>query len=462
MALFGGGNDIRVRFLADTSQVGAATRDMGSGISQGLGMAGLGWAAAGAAAVAFGKQSIDAALASEEAQARLAEQYRKFPELHDKSLSSLNALADATLKKTRYDDEAARAAIGLLAQYSLTGSQIEELLPLVTDFAAKTGKELPDAASAIGKALLGNTRALKEVGINYKLTGDEATDYANIVQLLHEKVGGAAAADADTTAGKLAMLGNQYGELKEQVGLALLPIIQYLAPALIAVLQVLAMSFQGWGLMIQWVIDHATGLGQILLFLVSPLTWLITQTDVVSTAFRFFGAVIQTVAGWLVGVFAGAVNFVTGALSAVWGVISDVAGAIGGFFVGAWNAAMGAINGVARAIAWVIDKLNALKGVWNAVSGVISKIGGIVGLSAPVPAYGYAGAPTLALAGTGRSRALSGAGGIGGGGAGLVVKVEVHGNVGDPALIGRRTVEALNTYVRTNGARALRHELGLA
>ena len=44
-------------------------------------------------------------------------------------------------------------------QFGLTGKQIEDLLPLVADYAAKTGKDLPDAATTLGKALLGNTRA---------------------------------------------------------------------------------------------------------------------------------------------------------------------------------------------------------------------------------------------------------------------------------------------------------------
>src|SRR4029077_7256084 len=174
MAFFGlgvGGTTIRVRFLADTSQVGAGVREMGSGISQGLGLASLGWAAAGTAAVAFATDSVKAAMDAEEAQNHLADAYKRFPALHDVTLKSLNDLADATLRKTKFDDEAARAAETPLAQYNLTGKQILELTPLVADYAAKTGKELPDAAQSIGKALLGNTRALKDVGIQYKMTG---------------------------------------------------------------------------------------------------------------------------------------------------------------------------------------------------------------------------------------------------------------------------------------------------
>ena len=458
MAIFGGANDIRIRFLADTSQVGQATSQMGSGIMGGLGLASLGWAAAGAAAVTFGKQSVDAALAAEEAQVRLQAQYAKFPALHDVTLKSLNDLADATLKKSRYDDEAARAAIGLLAQYHLTGAQITELMPLVIDFAAKTGKELPDAASAIGKALLGNTRALKEVGINYKLTGDAATDYANIVKLLREQVGGAAATDLDTTAGKLAQLKVQYGELQEQLGAALLPLIQYLAPALIAILQVLAMAFQGWGLLIQWVADHWRGLASALLMLVAPLVWVITQTSVVSTVLSFLGNVITTVAGWIAGVFVGAWNGLISILSRAWGVISDVAGVVGGALAGAFNIAKGAIDAVARAVGWVMDKLNALKNLAGSVGGILSSLNPF-SLSAPLTAGGMAIAPTAGVAAYGAPRAISGAAGTS---AGVTVQVNIHGNVGDPNLIGRRTVEALSTYVRTTGTRALRTELGLA
>ena len=166
-------------------------------------------------------------------------------------------------------------------------------------------------------------------------------------------------------------------------------------------------------------------------------------------------------AGGILGsVFGGAVSWVAGLLGGLWGIILDVAGAVGGVFAGAWSAAEGAINAVASAVGWLIDKLHALQGLWNSVGGIISKIGSIVGLSAPAPPPGASGAPALALAGTGSSRALSGPATVTPGG--LTVNVNVHGNVGDPNLIGRRVVDALMTYTRTNGSRALATKLGLA
>ena len=197
MAIFSNdGNTIRIKFLADTTGVSEGVAEAGNGITKGLGLATLGWAAAGAAAVGFAKSSVDAALEAEDAQQHLADAYAKFPALHDATLKSLQDLTDATQQKTRYDHIAAEAAETTLAQFHLTGQQILQLLPLVEDFAAKTGKTLPDAATAIGKALLGQTRALKAVGINYKATGDAAKDYAAIVFLLTAQVGDAAEKDA--------------------------------------------------------------------------------------------------------------------------------------------------------------------------------------------------------------------------------------------------------------------------
>ena len=459
LGLGGSGNDIRIRYLADTTQVGRATSEMGSGISKGLGLAQIGWAAAGAAAVGFAKQSVDAAMQAEEAQAHLADTYARFPALHDVSLKALNDLADATLKKTRYDDEAARAAEGMLAQYHLTGSQIMELLPLVEDFAAKTGKDLPAAAQAVGKALLGQTRGLVAVGIKYKSTGDAATDYANIVRLLHEQVGGAAAADLDTTAGRLEQLKNQYGELKEKLGTALLPLIQQLAPVLITILEVLAKAFEGWGKAMKWASEQGTLIRTIFGGLDTLWEELKFNATVLASAFSDLGGEIADVAETVWGALKSAWDWLVQAFRDVWGVVKDVADAVGGFFSDAWGAAKSAIDAVARAVEWLGSKLKWLKGLWNSVSGIVSKIGRLVGLSAPVPAPGYAIAPGLAPAAYGAARAVSGPTSSPGG---IAVSVTIHGNVGDANLIGRRTVEALSTYVRTNGSRALRAELGIA
>ena len=106
----------------------------------------------------------------------------------------------------------------ILSRFKLTQEQVQSAIPTVLDFARATGKDVPDAAKSVGKALLGNTRALKEVGISYKVTGNAAQDYTNILKLLNDKVGGQAAAYAQTFAGKLDILKARFDDVKEVVG----------------------------------------------------------------------------------------------------------------------------------------------------------------------------------------------------------------------------------------------------
>jgi phage-related protein len=75
---------------------------------------------------------------------------------------------------------------------------------------------------------------LKDVGINYKATGDKGKDFTNIQAILSQQVGGFAENEGKTAAGQAQILGNQFGELKEAIGAKLLPVLMTLGTALLA------------------------------------------------------------------------------------------------------------------------------------------------------------------------------------------------------------------------------------
>lgn len=125
----------------------------------------------------------------------------------------------------------------MLAQFNLTGKQLEQVTPLLADYASSTGKDMPSAAQDLGKALLGNAKALKNVGISYKSTGDSTKDFANITALMQKKVGGFAETEGKTAAGTAAILKNQFGEMQELVGSKLVPILQKLAGKVLGLVQ---------------------------------------------------------------------------------------------------------------------------------------------------------------------------------------------------------------------------------
>ena len=199
------------------------------------GMAKVAVVAGAAVAVSFGTQSVRAFAEAEKAQVQLQAAYEKFPQLADGNIEALKALNTELANKTRFDDDAFATAQASLAQYGLTQDQLEKLSPLVADYAAKTGTDLATAAQQVGKAMLGQGRALKGVGIDFKDAGSVGANFEQIMGGLSEKVGGFAEKDAQTAAGKTEMLKNKFGEIQETVGGALMPALSKLADVLLKV-----------------------------------------------------------------------------------------------------------------------------------------------------------------------------------------------------------------------------------
>lgn len=193
---------------------------------------------AAGAVVAFGVASVKAFADAEKSQARLELAYKKFPALAGSSISSLRELNSEMQAKVGVDDDALASAQAVLAQFRLTGEQIKQLTPLLVDYATVTGQDVTAAAGALGKAFMGNAKALKAIGINFKATGDTAKDFDTVMAALEQKVGGAGEAFGKTTAGQLAILDAQFGDLQETVGEALVPALQGLVSVATPVVKV--------------------------------------------------------------------------------------------------------------------------------------------------------------------------------------------------------------------------------
>lgn len=177
------------------------------------------------------KSSVQEYAKAEAAQNKLANSYRRFPKMQNATLQSFKDLNSQLQMHTRFDDDDTAAMQANLARFDLTGKQVQKLTPLVADLAQVQGTDMVTAGGNLGKAMLGNTRALKALGISYTATGNKAKDYRNVVDLINKKVGGESAKASQTAATKLAILDNQWGELKETVGQAVMPAVVKLADA---------------------------------------------------------------------------------------------------------------------------------------------------------------------------------------------------------------------------------------
>lgn len=207
--------------IGTTEQMGTATSGFGA-------ISTAAYATAAVGALEFAKSAVAAASEHQQAIAALTAQVGENTKAFEDQATALQNVSG-------FQDEAILGADTILARFKLTQQQIQDTIPTVLDYARATGKTAPDAAQTIGKALLGNTRALKAIGIAYTSTGDAATDFANIQELINQKVGGQAAAYAQTYAGKLEILSARFDDFKEAVGGALLEDLSNLADDLIIV-----------------------------------------------------------------------------------------------------------------------------------------------------------------------------------------------------------------------------------
>lgn len=184
----------------------------------------------------FAKESVAAFEEAERGQTLLEDAFAKFPALADTNVERLRKLNSALEMTTTFDDDVIATGQAKLAMFNFTGKQIEALTPLMLDFASKTGGDLATAATTFGKAMIGQGRGLKQVGINFKDTGSAAGNYAELIDQLGQKVGGFAEKEGKTAAGQTKILSNQFGELKEKIGGALVPVLLKLIPPVLQLL----------------------------------------------------------------------------------------------------------------------------------------------------------------------------------------------------------------------------------
>lgn len=147
----------------------------------------------------------------------------------------ISGSADRLAKQFTYlDNDDILKTFQQLAVYGkLTEDQINELIPVIINFAAATGQDLNSATSVIIKALEGNGRALKEYGINMKDAKSTTEALSIVMTQLAPKVEGVGKAFSDSAAGGLAASQQQFKNLKEEIGSGLLPILNSVLSVLV-------------------------------------------------------------------------------------------------------------------------------------------------------------------------------------------------------------------------------------
>jgi hypothetical protein len=186
-------------------------------------------AAAGAMAIKIGIDAVKAAVEDEKAQKSLAITLKNTTKATDAQVKSVEDYIDKTARATGIADDQLRPSLDRLVRSTQDVTKAQKLQQLALDIAAGTGKDLATVTEALGKAYDGNLGALKRIGVPLDENIIKTKDFDAATKALSE-----------TFAGRMARIKIAIDEAKEQLGQALLPLLerfanfatQQLAPAL--------------------------------------------------------------------------------------------------------------------------------------------------------------------------------------------------------------------------------------
>ncbi len=314
-------------------------------------------AAAGAYAVKLAVDGVKAAIEDEKAQTQLAIALENATGATQGQIKATEeAILQMSLASGVADDDL-RPALARLVRSTGDTEKAQQLLAQALDISTATGKPLESVAAALSKGFDGNTAALGKLGIGLSAAELKTMTFTEVQGKLTDLFGGAAAANANTYAGKIARVQIAFDEAKETLGQALLPILDkflsFINENALPAIQAFTSAFS---------LTEGDGFGKVI-------------TDVGNTLKK----VVQPIFEGAQSVFESVKNAIMNSkdeFASFWEVVKFVAPLIGQVI----GAQLKAIGNVAEIVITVIGKvLGAIKPVLNFAIDGINKI--ITGLN---------------------------------------------------------------------------------
>lgn len=233
---------IAVTVTGNTAPLRKSLRDADKELTR-FGKAQAQWSAAAAGAYAimgsavgqFAADSVRAAIDDQKAQALLADQLRKTVGANAEAIKGAESYIETLMFATNVADDELRPALAQLVRVTGDVEKAQKLLSVAVDTSTGSGRDLSSVVTAISKAANGQTSALSRLGLGLSTAATNSGDLNTVLAELNQKFGGAAAAAVDTTAGRVENLALRFGELKEQLGTELLPVVETVASKLLEI-----------------------------------------------------------------------------------------------------------------------------------------------------------------------------------------------------------------------------------
>ena len=176
------------------------------------------------------------------AETKLTEIYKKRMGVGDAAAKNTMKIAAALQKQGVVSDEVTLSGAQQLATFAKMPSTVNKLLPAMDNLLVQqkgynaTAEDATGIANLMGKVMGGNVGALKRVGISFTeaqekilKTGTEEEKAAVLAQVITDNVGDMNKTFAQTPLGKIQQMKNSMGDMAEQLGGTLAPVLSDLA-----------------------------------------------------------------------------------------------------------------------------------------------------------------------------------------------------------------------------------------
>jgi len=304
---------------------------------------------------------------------------------------------------------------------------------LVMDIATATGMDSASVADALAKAYQGNFKALRSLSPEMSTMIKEGATLDEVMNVLGGTFGGATAKNAETAAGKMAILKNSISETKESIGAALLPVVQAVLPVL--------QKFADWAQKNpNAFLAIAAAIGLVAAAIVA------TNIAMALNPFSLIAAGVALLVAALVVAYNKFDWFKTGVDAIINGILSA--------FESVVNGAIMMVNGIIRAYNAIplVPDISTISHInLPSVGGPATQTAGRSNIPRMADG-GIVNSPTLALIGEAGPEAVVPLDKMNTGGG---VTINVTGGLSTSAEIGQAVVNALRAYSRSAGPLAL-------
>lgn len=382
--------------------------------------------AAGAMVLA-GKKLLDLNRTQEQAETKLTEIYKSRLGVDAKRAKQTMKVASALQKEGVIGDEITLSGAQQIATFTKQADTVDKLLPAMDNLLVQqkgysaTADDAKNIANLFGKAMMGQTGALKRVGITFTDAQEKVLKYgseeekaAMLSQVITDNVGNMNKAFAETDEGKMAQLKNTLGDMGERLGHALLPalgqmatwisdnimpkveqliafieahpIIAKIAVGLTALLAVMGPVLIIVGALISAVgtiMGAIGGLSSAFAFLTGPIGLVIAGIAAAIAIGILLYKNWDKIKAWAIKTWTSIKTAITTRVNAIKTGVTNAFNTMKAKIVAIWNSLKGIASTVFKTIA--SSMLAPIRGVVGAIRAIVNKIKGFFKFKVPTP-----------------------------------------------------------------------------